>query len=144
MGTNSKQISSNGGDPAEQALMEEFSCYLAALSKSATEPMIAAMRQQERELRECIQTLIAAMRQQERETRECIQRMERQSAKQSSILANSVTDFLTSAMHQQEARLAVCSQRLEKHSGKQSTMISRWMTLVVLVLLAEIIWLFSR
>jgi hypothetical protein len=57
MQTTTDHTSANGGDPAEQALMEEFSRYLAAVSKSASEPMIAAMHQQERQLRECIQKL---------------------------------------------------------------------------------------
>jgi hypothetical protein len=127
MRTTTDHTASNGGDPAEEALMEELSRYLSAVSKSATEPTIAAMHQQERQLaalsKSAIESLIAATRQQERQLAE---------------LSKSTTESVIAGMHQQERQLSECIRKLGSQSAAQSTLISRWMTIVFLVVLAEV------
>lgn len=82
MRTNTFQNTSNGGDPAEQALMEEFSAYLALITKNATEPMVAAI-------------------------------------------------------HEHKEQLAECMKQIEDHRVRQTALISRWMTLMLVVLVVE-------
>jgi hypothetical protein len=109
-------ITPNGGDPAEQALMEEFAGYLALLSKNATQPIIATMQEQLALLsKNGTQPLIAAMREHQKQLAECTLKLELHGEKQ----------------------LAECLLRLEQHREKQSTLISRWMTLLLVILVAE-------
>ena len=77
--------------------MEEFAGYLALLSKNATQPIIAAMQEHQKQLAQC--TL----------------KLERHGEKQ----------------------LAEFMLKLEQHREKQSTLISRWMALLLVILVAE-------
>ena len=53
------------------------------------------------------------------------------------LLSKNATEPLIAAMHEHQKQLAECMLSLEQHRAKQSALISRWMTLMLVVLVAE-------
>jgi hypothetical protein len=96
------------GDPAEEALMEEFGRYVALISKNATEPLIEALKDQEVRLSATIQ---------ERITRNATE--------------------MTAALVEHEKRFTGELQHLNQWKASLTSLISRWMVVLLIAVIAE-------
>jgi len=122
--------SPGASDPAEQALIEEFSSYLAVVTKAVAGPIIAAMSDQEQQIRECSRKLDE---ERTRQVTRILRKLEEHGDSQSALLSGR----LAKLEEQNKKQADLILRRLDEHNARQSTVIWCWMTAVFVMMLLQ-------